>query len=117
GDAVLKRIASVLQKTARKHDIVGRLGGEEFAVYLTDATVVEAHDCAERFRKAIRSADFSDMLGSRRITVSFGVAVGSGEWVRMYKTADARLYEAKKKGRDQTVSVDHASSHILGAEQ
>lgn len=117
GDAVLKRIASLLQKTARKHDIVGRLGGEEFAVYLTETTVVEAHDCAERFRKAIRSADFSDMLGSRRITVSFGVAVGSGEWVRMYKTADARLYEAKKKGRDQTVSVDHASSHILGAEQ
>lgn len=117
GAAVLKRIASVLQKTARKHDIVGRLGGEEFAVYLTETTVVEAHDCAERFRKSIRSADFSDMLGSRRVTVSLGVAVGSGEWVSMYKTADARLYEAKKKGRDQTVSVNHASSHVSDADQ
>ncbi|WP_312807472.1 GGDEF domain-containing protein [Agrobacterium cavarae] len=117
GDAVLKLIASVLQKTARKHDIVGRLGGEEFAVDLADATLVEAHDCAERFRKAIRSADFSNILGSRRLTASFGVAVGSGEWVSMYKTADTRLYDAKKKGRDQTVSVDHASSHISGADQ
>jgi len=103
GDAVLKRIASVLSKAARRQDIVGRLGGEEFAVYLRDVSPDDAYDCAERLRIAVRSTDFSDILGSRHLTASFGVAAGKADWSHMYKMADAFLYEAKESGRNQTI--------------
>lgn len=104
GDAVLQRIALVLTKAARKQDVIGRLGGEEFAVHLRDVSLDDAHDCAERLRIAVGSTDFSDMLGSRHLTASFGVAAGEADWSDMYKMADAYLYEAKKSGRNQTVT-------------
>jgi len=107
GDQVLQRIARVLQQSARKQDLVGRVGGEEFAIFLPDTTPAQAFECAERLRTAICRADFSDLLGARSLSASFGVASQEARrWERLYRNADAHLYEAKRRGRNQTWSPD-----------
>jgi diguanylate cyclase (GGDEF)-like protein len=111
GDAVLRKIGDLLQGEARKGDLVGRMGGEEFAVFLPDADLREAHECSERLRKAIATTMFAvSGAGERRVTASFGVATiepGDG-WARLYKRADMRLYEAKAAGRNRTVASSEA---------
>src|SRR3546814_3734677 len=55
GDNVLREVGHLLRTSARKRDIVGRLGGEEFAVLLPDTDAREAYECAERLRAAIEN--------------------------------------------------------------
>lgn len=104
GDAVLQEIGAILRRTARKGDLVGRWGGEEFAVFLPDTSLSEATACAERLRQTIRQSKISG-LDTRPVTASFGVATTreAGDWAALYKTADSRLYRAKAAGRDRTV--------------
>jgi diguanylate cyclase (GGDEF)-like protein len=105
GDIVLQAVARELNRSVRKRDIVGRLGGEEFAVFLPDTDAAEAHECAERLRAAVAQCSF-DQPGVAPVTASFGVATqATGEaWTPLYKRVDARLYEAKRSGRNRTVS-------------
>lgn len=104
GDVVLKEIGAILRRTARKGDLVGRLGGEEFAVFLPDASPSDATECAERLRQTIAKGRLPG-LGTRSVTASFGVATirEAGDWASLYKMADSRLYQAKAAGRDRTV--------------
>ncbi|MDF3813562.1 GGDEF domain-containing protein [Rhodopseudomonas sp. BAL398] len=104
GDVVLKEIGAILRRTARKGDLIGRLGGEEFAVFLPDASLSDAYECAERLRQTIANSQIPG-LGNRSVTASFGVATiqEAGDWAALYKMADSRLYRAKASGRDQTV--------------
>ncbi|MFF2322841.1 diguanylate cyclase domain-containing protein [Agrobacterium sp. NPDC058088] len=88
----------------RKEGVYKSRGYSEFAVYLRDVGLDDAHNCAERLRIAVRSTDFSDILGSRHVTVSFGVTAGEADWDHMYKVASAYLYEAKESGRNQTIT-------------
>jgi diguanylate cyclase (GGDEF)-like protein len=105
GDRVLQEIAKVLVRTKRKRDVVGRVGGEEFAIFLSDTDGTEAYECAERFRTAISEANFSHVVDRARITASFGIATATGgRWKHLYKSADNRLYEAKRSGRNRTVA-------------
>lgn len=105
GDLVLKEIGAILRKTARKDDIVGRMGGEEFAIYLPEASLSEAFECAERLRRTIADKRFPE-LSDRRTTASFGAATSqeTGEWEDLYRAADERLYRAKNGGRNRTVA-------------
>ena len=107
GDVVLKEIGAILRRTARKGDLVGRLGGEEFAVFLPDASLADAYECAERLRQAIAKGRIPG-LDDRSITASFGVATirEAGDWTALYKMADGRLYQAKAAGRDRTIGRD-----------
>jgi len=104
GDAVLKRVAGVLKETARKHDIVGRLGGEEFGVVFPDTDIAGARVFAERLRANIEcSHDGADVP----VTASMGLsAVGPGMTAEeAFERADKALYESKEKGRNRiTVS-------------
>jgi diguanylate cyclase (GGDEF)-like protein len=104
GDLVLKQIAAILRTTARKGDRVGRLGGEEFAVFLPEASSSDAYECAERLRQAIANGRFPG-LDQRSATASFGVAtmLEAGNWSNLYEMADRRLYRAKAAGRNQTI--------------
>ncbi|RJF66537.1 GGDEF domain-containing protein [Rhodopseudomonas palustris] len=104
GDVVLKEIGAILRKTARKGDLVGRWGGEEFAVFLPDASLSDATECAERLRQTIANSRIPG-LDTRPVTASFGVATirEAGDWTALYKLADSRLYLAKASGRDRTV--------------
>ena len=100
GDQVLKTTASVVSEHIRKADILGRIGGEEFAVLATEATTESALALAEKIRRAIETTHH-DHAGI--ITVSLGVSsydngLTLDEFVRR---ADEALYEAKNKGRNR----------------
>ena len=100
GDQVLKTTASIVTDHIRKADILGRIGGEEFAVLATETTAESALALAEKIRSAIEMADH-DHVG--RITVSLGVSeydngLTLDEFVRR---ADEALYAAKNNGRNR----------------
>jgi len=105
GDQVLKRFGRMLKIFSRKEDLPARFGGEEFIVLLPHTTGDEAFHLGNRIRQELAS---EDILGDgRRITVSMGIA----EWNAtesfdiLVKRADAALYEAKKRGRNQCVKA------------
>lgn len=106
GDNVLREVGRVLRKSARKRDIVGRLGGEEFAAFLPDTTPQEAYEFAERLRTAIEENRYSTLEGVVRLTASFGVGTltSKDNWSTLYKRVDARLYEAKRTGRNRIIA-------------
>ena len=112
GDGVLKEIGSVLRRSARKEDIIGRLGGEEFAVFLPGASLSEAYECAERLRLAIARSSFAALTDRNGATASFGAAAlrEAGSWEVLYKLADNRLYRAKRAGRNRTVATDEKTA-------
>jgi diguanylate cyclase (GGDEF)-like protein len=99
GDAVIRAVARVLSESARRIDIVARIGGEEFALILADTPPSAALRLAERLRQAVIHAS-SDMIA---FTASFGVAstqdTGTDSDAIM-KAADDALYAAKKAGRN-----------------
>ena len=98
GDAVLKRIAQVTCEQARKNDVVGRIGGEEFVWIIPDANLGLARVISERLRQAIA---FGSGVGDvPPVTVSVGFAspeVGD-TGLTLFARADAALYEAKHAG-------------------
>ncbi len=103
GDAVLKRFSEIMRGTVRRTDIVGRVGGEEFAMVVPDANARSAAIVAEKLRAAV-AADRP--VGSPRVTVSIGVAEVAQEEIDVtnaLERADAALYEAKRAGRDRVV--------------
>ena len=73
GDTVLRDLAYELRKALRAFDLAYRLGGEEFLVVLPGATTVDAHDIAERLRRAVGDR----LFGGVAVTMSFGVASSS----------------------------------------
>lgn len=104
GDGMLCGVVNVLRDNIRKKDMLARLGGEEFAVVLDGATLMEAEMFAERFRGLV--ADVRQDHDGRLIscTTSLGVAVASGHDMdtdRLLKRADAALYAAKENGRNR----------------
>jgi diguanylate cyclase (GGDEF)-like protein len=113
GDKVLRGIADVLRSTTRPTDIVGRLGGEEFGVFLPGATVQTACAFAARLKEEIAGCEF--MLGGARtfVTASFGVSdtQGADTWEALYRRTDALLYDAKRNGRNRVVAqIDGGSA-------
>jgi diguanylate cyclase (GGDEF)-like protein len=103
GDAVLRDLAGCVRGALRDVDIVGRVGGEEFAVLLPSTTLEKAKGLAERLVGDVRGMSFESSKNSFGITVSIGVA-SCGEGVDtfdgLFKAADVALYNAKDAGRD-----------------
>jgi len=103
GDEVLKAVAGCLRGMTRYHDVVARLGGEEFAVVTPNMDAELLARFAERIRKAI--ANMSVMSGNVRLKVT--TSVGLAVWDRkesaedFYRRADRQLYEAKRLGRNR----------------
>jgi diguanylate cyclase (GGDEF)-like protein len=123
GDQVLRQIAATMTEVLRDYDLVGRFGGEEFAVLLPQTRAVDALRIAERVR-----ADIAEMpicaggaTGADRVpvTVSIGVAAldaGSHRELNdLLAAADAALYRAKASGRDQVQMI--STSRGLSAVQ
>ncbi|WBW98446.1 GGDEF domain-containing protein [Oceanirhabdus sp. W0125-5] len=103
GDQVIIKIAKLLRESCRETDYVGRYGGEEFLVVLTNTNKEQVKKFAERFRKEIEEIDFG--LTSQ-VTVSGGVKTYEKESAEeMIKMADDALYQAKEKGRNCIVSA------------
>ena len=108
GDEVLQVIARLCQHQMRDADIVGRLGGEEFAILLPQTGLPDALGVAERLRKVIAQTTLPLFDGRMlRFTVSIGVGAGAAQTItlqELLKIADRALYTAKRRGRNQVVS-------------
>lgn len=108
GDEALKVVAGVLQEATREIDHVARYGGEEFLVVLPDTDIDGAIKAAERIRE--RLAERSVAVGEQAatLTVSTGVAEFPADGdspEALIASADAALYQAKRRGRDRVVCV------------
>ncbi|MGW8246875.1 MAG: GGDEF domain-containing response regulator [Acidiferrobacterales bacterium] len=117
GDVVLKRFADILISMVREVDIVGRLGGEEFAILLPDTKRLGAAVLAERTRAAIQRTPISYQGQDYSITASIGIASISSEAAgsvsEFIRIADSRLYLAKKAGRNR-ICVDDEGNTSFG---
>lgn len=106
GDAVLIKITQVMKMTLRDDDIVGRLGGEEFGIYLRGVNRDQASDIAERIRARVAKTDL-DVGGAEpyRVTVSIGAvfAAKQHDVTQLMQMADRNLYRAKGQGRNTVV--------------
>jgi two-component system, cell cycle response regulator len=105
GDIVLAGVANILFANIRQSDIAGRFGGEEFAIILTHTDINEAVLIAEKMRKAVQQASFSDKKAEMNVTISIGVSIclESDNAKDVIKNADKALYKAKGNGRNQVV--------------
>lgn len=103
GDLVLKRVSVLLQQQVRDIDTLARWGGEEFAVLLPNTTLSAALEICERIRSQVRQIDCGDIDSSLQLTASFGVAYSGPQAQprQLVTQADAMLYLAKARGRDQ----------------
>ncbi|MDX2424135.1 MAG: diguanylate cyclase [Amphritea sp.] len=104
GDDVLAEFARLVQENIREFDLLGRIGGEEFAVLLIATDQLKAEETAERIRQVISEHVFPSLSGSTlQCTVSIGVAVLDGEETldRLMVRSDEALYAAKDKGRNR----------------
>ncbi len=108
GDEVLEGVANRCANVLREIDVLGRYGGEEFAVILPDASAADASVVAERVRRAIADEPVETARGPVAVTVSLGVAE-AGPGVLDLKTlldrADAAMYSAKQAGRDRVMAA------------
>lgn len=106
GDRVLVEIAACLCAGVREHDWVGRWGGEEFCVLLTDTPEDGGRLVAERLLELVREREIDTEGGAVRVTASVGVAALRGRDEPMddlLRRADVALYSAKRGGRDRVV--------------
>jgi eukaryotic-like serine/threonine-protein kinase len=106
GDQVLQSLASELMSTVRGSEIVGRYGGEEFAIFLSGSDGVTAMKLAERIRVTIEKTSFYAEEEQIRLTISLGVAEcneNSPNLETLIARADQALYVAKHKGRNQVM--------------
>lgn len=102
GDLALQRFASLATSVMRSSDLIGRLGGEEFAVVMSRTTLEEAAGVVERLRASVAEADES-LPSGLAMTVSLGMtACHAGDTAsEMLRRADLALYRAKESGRNR----------------
>ncbi len=105
GDIVLRGVAQVLAANLRASDLLGRYGGEEFMLILTETPVEEGAVLAEKLRSLVERERFvTDAGQSLSVTISIGIVGGFGGQLRMealVRDADAAMYSAKSLGRNQ----------------
>ena len=107
GDKVLIEFCTVCLKQLRENDIMGRLGGEEFAIALVECSPEMAPNFAERIRQAVASHAVPTGSEEIRFTVSLGVtSLWQGcDLDSILERADNALYRAKENGRNQVQSI------------
>lgn len=111
GDNILKQLSLLMKETLREHDMIARIGGEEFAVLLPEADLAAATIIAERLRQTVAKFAFHALPElETTMTVSIGVASTSDvayDFEKLLNEADKRLYLAKAAGRNCVISAAH----------
>jgi diguanylate cyclase (GGDEF)-like protein len=104
GDQALQEIVGFFRAHVRSADILGRYGGEEFAILLPDTNLEPAHQLADRLRQAVATTPIAIVGGELTITVSLGVAAYNSQRDHqiddLVNRADQALYLAKRAGRN-----------------
>ncbi|MCE5327341.1 MAG: GGDEF domain-containing protein [Planctomycetaceae bacterium] len=114
GDSILRQIAALMKKITRSHDIVARIGGDEFAILFCDTAQPResnshppesAYVLADRFRRAVESHAFPDLgpQAQGTLTISGGLAAfpaGGATCRELLSTADAALRQGKTSGKN-----------------
>jgi diguanylate cyclase len=105
GDEALVTIAQSIKSMIRAPDIVGRLGGEEFGVFLPGANSDQAERVAERIRSTVNDVSFLPDGTAHPLSVSVGGAVFGATlpFAELFRLADQQLYAAKQRGRNRVV--------------
>lgn len=111
GDAVLKATAQCLAGSLRASDLLGRIGGEEFSVFLPDTERAGALGLAEQIRQNIEKLCPDIDTGPLKITASVGAATSAGPsqtLQALQQRADQAMYQAKAQGRNRVSCLDAA---------
>ena len=123
GDDVLRHFVQLANRCLRKEDVMGRLGGEEFAIFLPNADGPGAAAVAERLRALVEAQSMdctTDARADVRLTVSIGVVLcAAGESAEaVLQRADEAMYLAKQNGRNRVElrALDGLAGHFFGME-
>lgn len=108
GDRALQSCVQTIQSLLRPQDLLGRLGGEEFAIFMTNTHADTAYLCAEKIRLQISQTPIEhEQQQSFFIQISIGVCICTPEnqhsIEQLFKQADDALYQAKRQGRNQVI--------------
>jgi diguanylate cyclase (GGDEF)-like protein len=105
GDEVIKHIANLLTEDRRDHDLVARVGGEEFVILLPGINEASAFKVAEKLRKKVESQAKDNLI----VTVSIGMAISGSNTESNFETllslSDQALYESKNNGKNRTTTA------------
>ena len=107
GDFVLKELARIVQGRIRRDEVFARYGGEEFALVLPETNMEGARALAEGLREKVEQSSFTFQNETIRVTISIGVSMLTDEdksATDLIRNADAKLYEAKRGGRNRVVA-------------
>lgn len=104
GDLVILSIARLLEQRLRKTDVIGRMGGEEFAIIMPNTTIDFAYEVMEEIRMKFESMGHESINGLFHVTFSCGIASFPTytDPAALYNAADKALYKAKSLGRNVT---------------
>jgi diguanylate cyclase (GGDEF)-like protein len=107
GDRVIRSLSRLLSQRLRKTDIVGRYGGEEFAVVLPDTTLDQAERVLDEVRESFSNISQPAEQGAFNCTFSCGIAAypGHAGAIELNNAADKALYDAKHAGRNRVVTA------------
>lgn len=103
GDEILVKISDIFRCMTRSNDYAFRIGGEEFAILVTNTNKESAITMAQKIRTNI---EHTHLLKERRVTISIGVAevIEVDTIDSLFKRADDNLYYAKQHGRNQAIA-------------
>ncbi|MBA3471215.1 MAG: diguanylate cyclase [Herpetosiphonaceae bacterium] len=117
GDQVLVQLAECCQYQLRKMDVLGRYGGEEFAILISDTDFQLALKVAERLRACVEATPIQTQAGSISITISIGVASWGNDLTDLaglLARADDALYQAKAAGRNCIRLAESTAATVPG---
>ncbi len=104
GDAVLHQLGQLLRQNCREHDVLARIGGEEFAMICMD----RPSDCAAAFGEKLLKLISNQPIEGVTVTVSIGVfSAAKLSFEQLYKQADLLLYQAKRAGRNRVIAAGY----------
>jgi len=104
GDSALRHVSRILEGAVRDKDLVARIGGEEFAIWMPHTPIASGLEVAERIRHTVERTGWHWDGGTYPLTLSCGVAAypdSVREVTNLRSTADAALYRAKQAGRNR----------------
>jgi len=105
GDIVLREVAKRIREATRRYDLVGRVGGEEFLIFLPSCDEASASEFAERIRLAAGGSSIDTPVGPLFVTIRIGATTWSNENPAiphlLWEIADQALYRVKQNGRNE----------------